>query len=603
MASLLAQVTQRQTQLVQHGALSRDGKAPCLVDAQYEDIDRCLATETRNEFALCWPWAQLVALLHCNPNPNSNSASSNTAAVDRAVHFLDSVGQAYRTGQFALSLATPVCVVTNTSVLSTRPLLLIQKPRVLRRIVSLLRILVTSKRVCNHSALIAIQNLLAACKKHCSSQVNTGLHAIFTETIEIVRSSTPNKHELAHASSTDMLDAHPPYQMQSVVIQPAVRKRKRCNDTLALRGMLSSRDGWSVAATQLNDRSIVALQDTQQSRFAQNNTSVPDGTGLKRRKLQRSSQEATGDTDVHPPLPASQSLITTQLSQVDADLVSAVQDALLQLIQSDPAVASIPGRLLSERPQVLVEYLQSATSGDIGAPFAAFVSTVLRVDQSSGSTFEHACDAIASVANESKCSDELIMVICALMLQSEVSFHRAVHFLQTVITPRVILLRAPATRVFATTLTNAATSLPSATIQGLLAPCISDTSMGSAQCEIVTRVIKKCLTETHKSVLLQQVLAYENAEWSDYTTRAIVAIIERPITMSQGTATLLTQRLVDHSTKLSKSLHFARLMFSFVSKYPGIAVHHTRLLEHAASKLKTFMQKSVSKALAKLSAT
>lgn len=95
---------------------------------------------------------------------------------------------------------------------------------------------------------------------------------------------------------------------------------------------------------------------------------------------------------------------------------------------------------------------------------------------------------------ESGCGDDVIMEVCSGFVTSALSLRNCLAFFSAVLVPRARALAGPATRLFVTAVSGIAKARPGAAIDGLVLPLLRDTDpaeLGSAQCELCTRLIKQ----------------------------------------------------------------------------------------------------------------
>lgn len=92
------------------------------------------------------------------------------------------------------------------------------------------------------------------------------------------------------------------------------------------------------------------------------------------------------------------------------------------------------------------------------------------------------------------CGDDVVMEVCSGFVTSALSLRNCLAFFSAVLVPRARALAGPATRLFVTAVSGIAKARPGAAIDGLVLPLLRDTDsaeLGSAQCELCTRLIKQ----------------------------------------------------------------------------------------------------------------
>lgn len=92
------------------------------------------------------------------------------------------------------------------------------------------------------------------------------------------------------------------------------------------------------------------------------------------------------------------------------------------------------------------------------------------------------------------CGDDLILAVCSGFVTPVLSLRNCLSFVAAVLVPRARALSTPASRLFVTAASDIGKARPGVVIDGLVLPlmCGSDPSkLGSAQCELCTRLIKQ----------------------------------------------------------------------------------------------------------------
>lgn len=92
------------------------------------------------------------------------------------------------------------------------------------------------------------------------------------------------------------------------------------------------------------------------------------------------------------------------------------------------------------------------------------------------------------------CGDDLVMVVCDSFVTPSLSLKNCLAFVKAVLVPRARALTTPASRLLVTAVSGIGKARPGVVVDGLILPllCEGDPSMvGSAQCELCTRLIKQ----------------------------------------------------------------------------------------------------------------
>lgn len=92
------------------------------------------------------------------------------------------------------------------------------------------------------------------------------------------------------------------------------------------------------------------------------------------------------------------------------------------------------------------------------------------------------------------CGDDLVMAVCKGFVNPALSLKNCLAFVKAVLVPRARSLKAPASRLLVTAVSGIGGARPEAVIDGLIIPLLCEgepSKVGSAQCELCTRLIKQ----------------------------------------------------------------------------------------------------------------
>jgi len=147
--------------------------------------------------------------------------------------------------------------------------------------------------------------------------------------------------------------------------------------------------------------------------------------------------------------------------------------------------------------------------------------------------------------------------------------------------------------------------------------------LGSAQCEILIRLIRECLSKPASMDLLKKFLNSvircppPNWQWSQYSVKPLLTIIASHSQLEVSTAELMVEcfrriaasgpRSADASVSSASaafdwknSLQFSSLLYKFINKFSAAARRFKNALKAVAELLRTFMKKAILNSLAKL---
>lgn len=153
-------------------------------------------------------------------------------------------------------------------------------------------------------------------------------------------------------------------------------------------------------------------------------------------------------------------------TSADVQGAAAVAISLLQeAISSNAPSASRPIDASSQQPR----------------PTLAVVCRRLSLDSSGGQ-------------GKAGCGDDVVMTICNGFVTPALSLRNCLAFVTAVLVPRARSLTAPASRLLVTAVSGIGKARPGAVIDGFVLPLLCEgdvTGVGSAQCELCTRLIKQ----------------------------------------------------------------------------------------------------------------
>lgn len=118
----------------------------------------------------------------------------------------------------------------------------------------------------------------------------------------------------------------------------------------------------------------------------------------------------------------------------------------------------------------------------------------LDVARGKGARAVAAAAAATAATATAGCGDDLVMAVCGGFVTPALSLRNCLAFVRAVLVPRAQALTTPASRLLVTAVSRIGKSRPGVVIDGLVLPllCEGDPSaVGSAQCELCTRLIKQ----------------------------------------------------------------------------------------------------------------
>jgi len=223
-------------------------------------------------------------------------------------------------------------------------------------------------------------------------------------------------------------------------------------------------------------------------------------------------------------------------------------------------------------------------------------------------------------------SEEWILAFCNHFILSENSFYRCCLLIRYSLFPKIRDLQQKASRMLLTSVLTCGKRHPKAIVYAFLLPLVADENMGTAQCEVINKVSKECLSEEMIILFLRFLLSPSNLEssttidfdttsflfsptfssecfpWTELTISIIENILAMKLTMlnTEILSALLLQ-FEEHVEEFSKSLKFSHMLFILVSKYAHLlTTANVDLLKHTLSKCDNYMAKACASKLGQL---
>ncbi|KAF4109990.1 Fanconi anemia group E protein [Onychostoma macrolepis] len=188
---------------------------------------------------------------------------------------------------------------------------------------------------------------------------------------------------------------------------------------------------------------------------------------------------------------------------------------------------------------------------------------------------------------------------CLLELSPDLSHSTASAVISHLLLPKIVSLAEPASRCLATAVMSLCARYPRPTCQALIEPVLRKGQTGSAQAEVLCRLVVDCLEPHHRLLVFRTILG---VSWDEGVLSVIHALLDSKLELSQEDFSLFTDQLCSQSPHFSKSMKFAKMLLSVLTKYQSHvnpACHHT--LSSCLSFNETFLKKSLQAALKRIS--
>ncbi|XP_059358790.1 Fanconi anemia group E protein isoform X1 [Carassius carassius] len=231
-------------------------------------------------------------------------------------------------------------------------------------------------------------------------------------------------------------------------------------------------------------------------------------------------------------------------------------------------------------------------------------------DESSVSALKvfHECDpneveVLCSMLCLSEATEQSLPQFCSCLLElsPDLSHSTASAVITHLLLPKILSLAEPASRCLVTAVMSLCTRYPRPTCQALIEPVLrkGQTGMKSAQAEVLCRLVVDCLEPHHRLLVFRTILG---VSWDEEVLSVIHALLDSELELSEEDFSIFTDQLCSQSPHFSKSMKFAKMLLSVLTKYQSHvnpACHHA--LSSCLSFNETFLKKSLQAALKRIS--
>lgn len=189
----------------------------------------------------------------------------------------------------------------------------------------------------------------------------------------------------------------------------------------------------------------------------------------------------------------------------------------------------------------------------------------------------------------------------------------------SIILPKLLVLKEPASRVLLKTATECCKLHQRAAEYALLFPLIlRSEGINNHLCDVITKIIRECLHTVHVSSFCQKLLSGEEGDWNYVCLpchRPLIAnelvwtesllnlfqnILNHNVHLTQDSVDCLVSRAHELTGKFSKSLKFGNFLLCLLTKCSPLLKSHKLVLTEAVEKTDTIMTKAILSKLASL---
>ncbi|XP_061908889.1 Fanconi anemia group E protein [Entelurus aequoreus] len=265
-------------------------------------------------------------------------------------------------------------------------------------------------------------------------------------------------------------------------------------------------------------------------------------------------------------------------------------DAPSEVTAQDNSCDSLPEHIMAPALQIK-ELLESQTEWD----------------QSSTDVFQvfNDCDpkqveVLCSMLNLSDIAEQTLPKLCSslLALSPDLSFSTAAMLIKSLLLQRVLSLTEPASRCLVTVVMSLCSRYTRSMCHALIGPLLQDESLGNAQAELLNKLIEGCLDSHYTLLVLQMTF---KISWSEPVLSIIHSLLDSKPDINEELFTQLTAQLVCQGPRFIKSMKFAKMLLTILTKYASfVKPPNKQSLSECLMIHETFLKKSLQAALKRI---
>ncbi|CAI5647393.1 unnamed protein product [Oreochromis niloticus] len=286
--------------------------------------------------------------------------------------------------------------------------------------------------------------------------------------------------------------------------------------------------------------------------------------------------------------------VTAEELRVNKEMPGAPEsDAAAETPASDSSCDGLPEHIKVCIPQIK-ELLESQTEWD----------------QSSTDVFKvlNNCDSnqvevLCSMLNFPGLPDQALPTLCnsVLALSPDLSYSTAATLIKSLLLEKVLSLSEPASRCLVTAVTSLCSRYPRPVCQALIGPVLEKENIGPPQAELLSRLIESCLDSHYRLLVVQMTL---KIAWSETVLSIIHSLLDSKPVLNEELFTQFTEQLVSQAPRFTKSVKFAKMMLTVLTKYSiDVTAAHKHSLSSCLMLNETFLKKSLQAALKRIADT
>uniref|UniRef100_UPI003AB08F83 Fanconi anemia group E protein n=1 Tax=Centroberyx gerrardi TaxID=166262 RepID=UPI003AB08F83 len=231
-------------------------------------------------------------------------------------------------------------------------------------------------------------------------------------------------------------------------------------------------------------------------------------------------------------------------------------------------------------------------------------------DQSATDVFKvlNECDpaqveVLCSMLSLPDIPEQTLPKLCSslLALSPDLSYSAAATLIKSLLLGKVRSLSEPASRCLVTAVTSLCSRYPRPTCHALIGPVLEEKNIGNPQAELLNRLIGDCLEPHYRLLVLQMTF---RIVWSEAVLSIIHSLLDSKPELNEELFTHFTEHLVSQAPQFTKSMKFAKMMLTVLTKYNShVTAAHKHSLSGCLALNETFLKKSLQAALKRITHT
>lgn len=228
-------------------------------------------------------------------------------------------------------------------------------------------------------------------------------------------------------------------------------------------------------------------------------------------------------------------------------------------------------------------------------------------DQSSMEMFEvlNDCDPgqvelLCSMLRFPDLPEQTLPKLCSSILAPsfDFSYSTAATLIKSLLLQKILSLSEPASRCLVTAGTSLCSRYPRPVCHALIGPVLEEKTIGNPQAELLNRLVESCLDSHYRLLVLQMTF---KMTWGEAVLSIIHSLLDSRLDLSEELFTQFTGQLVSQGPKFTKSVKFAKMMLTVLTKYNShVTAEHKQSLHSCLMVNETFLKKSLQAALKRI---